>query len=399
MFSLKRDTMHLHNKTTLTVVFCLVLSLFLSASAFARPQSPQGQPQQSPTFQPTPLPSDIDTSDPALPVWMKPAAAPPAKNVGTPPPATTGSNVPANQRPPQQQQGNIGEVTKNDKGFLFHSLVQNVTLPVTVVDDRKHLVTDLAKGNFTVYEDGQPQEIIDFRREDIPVSIGILVDNSGSMREKRQKVSTAVLNLIKASNPGDEVFVVNFNDEPYLDQDFTNSLAAMHEALDRLDSRGGTALYDAVIASSDHLAKAAKRDKKVLLVVTDGEDNESRDSLEEAIRAVQDENGPTIYTIGILGTEGKQHRAKRALEALSLQTGGVAFFPKNLDEVDQISQQVAHDIRNQYTIVYKPSDPPAEGEFRAVKVVAHASGYRDLVVRTKSGYFAGQQRASAGTPK
>lgn len=400
MFSPKRDTMHLHNKTTLTVVFCLVLSLFLSGSAFARPQSAQGQQQQNQIFQPTPLPSDIDTSDPALPVWMRPAAPPPtSKNAGTPPSATTGSNVPPNQRPQQQQQGNIGQVTKNDKGFVFTSLVQNVTLPVTVVDDRKHLVTDLGKGNFTVYEDGQPQEIIDFRREDIPVSIGILVDNSGSMREKRQKVSTAVLNLIKASNPGDEVFVVNFNDEPYLDQDFTNSLAAMHEALDRLDSRGGTALYDAVIASSDHLAKASKRDKKVLLVVTDGEDNESRDSLEEAIRAVQDENGPTIYCIGILGTEGKQHRAKRALEALSLQTGGVAFFPKTLDEVDEISQAVARDIRNQYSITYKPSNPQTNGGYRQVRVVAHGSSHGDLVVRTKTGYFAGQQKTAATSNK
>src|SRR5579864_3789593 len=258
MFSPKRDTMHLHNKTTFTVVFCLGFSLFLGASALARPQVPQGQPQQNQTFQPTPLPSDIDPSDPALPVWMKPAAPASAnttKNAGTPSPAT---NVPPNQRPQQQAPGNVGQVTKSDRGFVFRSTVENVTLPVTVVDDKKHLVTDLKPANFIVYEDGQPQQIIDFRREDIPVSIGILVDNSGSMREKRQKVSTAVLNLIKASNPGDEVFVVNFNDEPYLDQDFTNNLGQMHEPRDRLDSRGGTALYDAVIASSDHLAKAAK---------------------------------------------------------------------------------------------------------------------------------------------
>lgn len=393
--------MHLHNKTTFTVVICLVFSLFLSVSAFARPQSPQGQPQQNQSVQPTPLPSDIDPSDPALPVWLKPATPPPAatnKNAGTPAP-TTGNNVPTNQPPGQQQQGNVGQVSKGAKGFTYTSLVQNVRLPVTVVDDRKHLVTDLGKNNFTVYEDGQPQEIVDFRREDIPVSIGILVDNSGSMREKREKVSTAVLNLIKASNPDDEVFVVNFNDEPYLDQDFTDNLGKMHEALDRLDSRGGTALYDAVIASSDHLAKAAKREKKILLVVTDGEDNESRDSLEEAIRAVQDENGPTIYSIGILGNEGKQHRAKRALEALSLQTGGVAFFPKNLDEVEAISQQVAHDIRNQYTITYKPSNPQANGGYRQVKVVAHGAGHGDLIVRTKTGYFAGQQKTAANGTK
>ena len=188
---------------------------------------------------------------------------------------------------------------------------------------------------------------------------------------------------------------MNFNDEPYLDQDFTGNVNLLREALDRLDSRGGTALYDAVFAASDHLAKMAQRGKKVLLVITDGEDNESRLSLEQAIRSVQDESGPVIYSIGILGSEGKQHRAKRALESLSLQTGGVAFFPKNLDEVDEVSQQVARDIRNQYTIVYKSSNPQINGGYRKVKVVARGSGYKDLQVRTKSGYFAGQQKTAA----
>jgi len=388
--------MHLHNKRVFTVLFCFLVFGLLAGSAFALPPTQQSQS----SVQPTPLPSDVDPSDPALPVWMRSATPPPSKNANATPPSTSNTNaasVPSktNVPPNQQPQGRVGEVIKGDRGYVMRTQVENVFLPVVVMDDKRHLVTDLNIRNFVVYEKGEPQSIINVTREDVPVSIGILVDNSGSMREKRQKVSAAVLNLIKASNPGDEVFIVNFNDEPYLDQDFTNNLSAMHEALDRLDSRGGTALYDAVIASSDHLAKAAKRDKKVLLVVTDGEDNESRDSLEQAIRAVQDENGPMIYTIGILGTEGKQHRAKRALEALSFQTGGVAFFPKNLDEVETISQQVARDIRNQYTIVYKPSDPPKPGEFRAIRVEAHASGYRDLQVRTKNGYFAGEQRASA----
>lgn len=382
--------MRLLNKPVFTVFFCLFCVL-LMGSALAQPQA---QPQQNQAVQPTPLPPDIDGNDPALPAWMRPAhPAAPSKTTSSA--STPGAKAPVNEDIVPGTPG--GTVTKQGDKFRFVSVVQNVTLPVTVVDDRRRLVTDLKPTNFTVYEDGQPQQIIDFRREDIPVSIGILVDNSGSMREKRQKVATAVLNLIKSSNPSDEVAIVNFNDEPYLDQDFTNNLAQMHEALDRLDSRGGTALYDAVIASSDHLAKAAKRDKKVLLVITDGEDNESTNSLEQAVRAVQDENGPIIYTIGILGHEGKERRAKRALEALSLQTGGVAFFPKDLGEVDEISQQIAHDIRNQYSITYKPSNPQANGGYRTVKVVAHASGYRDLVVRTKSGYFAGNQKATAAS--
>lgn len=386
-----------NNRPLLAVSFYFFLCLVLVGSTLARPQAQpaQGQ-QQNQTFQPSQLPSDIDPSDPALPVWMRPANAAPSPKTSS---STSKQPVPtANEDIVPTHPGQAGQVTKNDRGgFSYISVVQNVTLPVTVVDDRKRLVTDLRPANFTIYEDGQPQQIIDFRREDIPVSIGILVDNSGSMREKRQKVSTAVLNLIKSSNKDDEVAIVNFNDEPYLDQDFTNNLGAMHEALDRLDSRGGTALYDAVIASSDHLAKAAKRDKKVLLVITDGEDNESSNSLEQAVRAVQAENGPVIYTIGILGHEGKERRAKRALEALSLQTGGVAFFPKDLSEVDEISQQVARDIRNQYNITYKPSNPQTNGGYRTVKVVAHASGYRELEVRTKSGYYAGTQKKNTAS--
>jgi Ca-activated chloride channel homolog len=367
----------------------------------------QNQPQSgsAPTqVQPTPLPSDVDPSDPALPAWARPAA--PAKPTQ---PATAADSTPSASTPGkpgalppdlQKEGGVVGEVTKGEKGgFIYRQRVDEVTLHATVVDERHHIVTDLGQRDFTVYEDGQVQQIKDFRREDVPVSIGILVDNSGSMRTKRNAVTKAVVNLVQASNPRDEVFVVNFNDEPFLDQDFTNNVGLMKEALDRVDTRGGTALYDAVYAAADHLAKGAKLEKKVLLVVTDGEDNESRMSLEQAIRAVQNDNGPTIYTIGILGEEGKQRRAKRALESLSLQTGGVAFFPRNLEEVDDISRAVAKDIRNQYSITYKPTNPQSNGGYRTVKVVAHAPGYKDLQVRTRTGYFANEQPTRASTSR
>jgi Ca-activated chloride channel homolog len=380
--------MHLRNKTAVGLVFCSVLAaaLFLMAHA-VQGQDSQHQPQA------TPLPKDVDPTDPALPVWMRPAA-PVAKSTPAPNPSAT----PSQPQPTQPGRGDLGQVTKSGTGFSIRVRSDEVTLQATVLDQKRHLVTTLMQTNFSIYEDGLLQQITSFRREDIPVSIGIVVDNSGSMRSKRNAVTKAVINLVQASNPNDEVFVVNFNDESYLDQDFTNQIAMMREALDRVDSRGGTALYDAVIASSEHLTKGAQREKKVLVVVTDGEDNESRESLEQAIRAVQSDNGPTIYTIGILGGEGHEHRAKRALEALSLETGGVAFFPKNLEEVDEISRAVAHDIRNQYTITYKPSNPRVNGGYRAVKVVAHAPGYRDLQVRTRSGYFANDQKTASTAP-
>jgi Ca-activated chloride channel homolog len=385
----ERDIMRLRNKQVVGMVFFVLLG----ATPFWGMQGPTTQPQQNQQpVQATPIPTDIDPSDPALPVWAKPA--PGASTASKP---TTPANLPPKQQPGQPGQPSgpapeIGTVTRDNGGYVFRQQVNEVTLSATVVDARKHLVTNLSPTNFAVFEDNQPQTITSFKREDIPVSIGIVVDNSGSMRTKRAAVTKAVVNLIQASNPQDEVFVVNFNDDPYLDQDFTNKVEVLREALDRVDSRGGTALYDAVIASADHLAKGAKRQKKVLLVVTDGVDNESRESLEEAIRKVQDDNGPTIYTIGILGDEPGIKRAKRALQSLSDQTGGVAFFPKDLVEVDEISQEVARDIRNQYSITYKPTNPRSNGGYRKVKVEARAPGYKDLQVRTRDGYFADEKR-------
>jgi len=172
-----------------------------------------------------------------------------------------------------------------------------------VIDDKQHIITNLDKSAFTVFEDGKPQNIVSFRHEDIPVAMGIVIDNSGSMREKRNKVNQAALNLVRSSNPQDEVFVVNFNDEYYLDQDFTNDLLKLKEALEKIDARGGTALYEAVVASADHLKKNGRLDKKVLFVVTDGEDNASRENLEQAVKQLQEENGPVVYAIGVLGDE------------------------------------------------------------------------------------------------
>ncbi|MBZ5494303.1 MAG: VWA domain-containing protein [Acidobacteriia bacterium] len=378
--------MRLRNKKLFGIIFFVLLG----ATSFWGTQGPTTTPQQNQQrVQATPLPPDIDPSDPALPAWV-PKPAPTAAK-----PAATPTNVQPGLEPGPLPGTEVGAVTKNGDRYTFRSQVNEVTLSAVVLDARRHLVTNLAETNFAVYEDNQPQKITFFKRQDIPVSIGIVVDNSGSMRTKRAAVTKAVLNLIQASNPQDEVFVVNFNDDPYLDQDFTNKIPPLREALDRVDSRGGTALYDAVIASADHLAKGAKKEKKVLLVITDGVDNESRESLESAIRKVQDDNGPTIYTIGILGDEPGIKRAKRALQSLSDQTGGVAFFPKDLMEVDEISQEVARDIRNQYTLTYKPSNPRSNGGYRKVKVEARAPGYKDLQVRTRDGYFADEKRTAA----
>ena len=307
---------------------------------------------------------------------------------------TTPEATPAAAAAPQAQD----DTKVNDQGvFVFKKDVDEVLLHASVIDDKQHIVTTLDRGAFSVFEDGKPQNIISFHHEDIPVAMGIVIDNSGSMREKRNKVNQAALNLVRSSNPKDEVFIVNFNDEYYLDQDFTNDLLKLKEALEKIDSSGGTALFDAVVASADHLKRNARLEKKVLFVVTDGEDNASNGNLEQAIKQLQEENGPSVYAIGILGDEEHPKRARRALEIIAQRTGGIAFFPKTLNEVDEISKTVARDIRNQYTIGYKPTNPRGTGGFRTVRVEAKTKGRGKMIVRTKSGYYAGGRPAASAS--
>lgn len=269
--------------------------------------------------------------------------------------------------------------------------VSLVVLHTTVLDDRQRFADGLKEENFRVLEDKVEQKLSVFKREDVPVSMGLVIDNSGSMRDKRPRVNEAALTLVQASNPQDEAFVVNFNDDFYLDldKDFTNSIPELKEALERIDSRGSTALYDALIGSLDHLKKASK-DKRVLLVVTDGEDNTSHNSLEKTIRELQ-KTDTVVYTIGLLSEESKKNakRAKKALEQIALASGGLAYFPESVNDVHTICEQVAHDIRNQYTLAYYPTNTKRDGSFRTVQVeVIPPRGRGKLVARTRNGYYA-----------
>src|SRR5262245_24673202 len=216
--------------------------------------------------------------------------------------------------------------------------VSLVVLHTTVLDDRGKFVDGLKEENFRVFEDKAEQKLSVFKREDVPVSMGLVIDNSGSMRDKRPRVNEAAVTLVQSSNPQDEAFVVNFNDDYYLDldKDFTSSVPELKEALERIDSRGSTALYDAIIGSLDHLKKA-HRDKKVLLIVTDGEDNTSRNTLEKTVKEIQ-KTDTVIYTIGLLSEEkGRaKTRAKKALEDIAKASGGLAFFPENVADVHNI---------------------------------------------------------------
>ena len=289
------------------------------------------------------------------------------------------------QQKPPAKQGEDGSLAK------FTADVRLVVCNATVVDKAGHLITDLPRSAFTVLENGQPQEIRSFKREDVPVSLGLVIDNSGSMRDKRAKVAAASLALVKDSNKDDEVFVVNFNDEAFLDlphqKDFTNDITELEDALSRIDSRGGTAMRDAIRMSIDHLKEKGHRSKKVLVVVTDGDDNSSVISLENLVKASQ-QSEVLIYAVGLLSDEEKRAaaRAKRALIDLTTSTGGDSFFPKELAEVDRIAHEVAHDIRSQYTIQYAPSNQTMDGTYRKIQIQVNAPG--KPTVRTRSGYYA-----------
>ncbi|HEX3891103.1 MAG TPA: VWA domain-containing protein [Terracidiphilus sp.] len=297
--------------------------------------------------------------------------------------ATAGSNGTAASKP--------GEIQKDQKGvYTLHANVDEVLLNCSVIDEDGHTVDDLSQNDFRVWEDGVPQTVNSVVHQDTPVSMGILVDNSGSMRDKRSAVSTAALKLLKASNPRDTAFIVNFSEHAYLDQGFTSDLVSLNRGLSRNDAQGTTAMYDAVSASADELVKHAKERKQALLIITDGADNASRLTLAEAVRRVQNLGGPVVYTIGLLFDvdEREADQARNALESLSEETGGIAYFPRSVNDLDAIAAEVAHDIRNQYVIDYRSTKSASLGGYRAIRVEVKPVRRGKFTVRTKKGYFA-----------
>jgi Ca-activated chloride channel homolog len=278
-----------------------------------------------------------------------------------------------------------------DEPTVFRSDTRVVLCNTTVFDKNGHLVTDLPQEVFSITENGVAQRITSFRREDVPVSMGLIIDNSGSMRLKRAGVEAATLALVKDSNPEDEVFVVNFNDESFLDlpnrKDFTNDIREMEEALTRIDSRGGTAMRDAIRMSIDHLNEKAAREKKVLVVVTDGVDNESLIKQDPLVKVAQ-QSGILIYAVGLLEDEDRSDasKAKRELTELAEATGGEVYFPREVSDVDRIAHLVAHDIRSQYTIQYTPTNAAMDGTYRQIKITVNSPNR--LTARTRNGYYA-----------
>ncbi len=329
------------------------------------PATTTGNPQIPPAVDSDPVPSP----EPTLPAGSASASGG----------AGAGQSAPA------------GVVTERNGHYTLQTQAYEVRLNASVVDGSGRNIDNLPESAFHVYEDGTPQTILGFRHEDVPVSLGILIDSSGSMYDKRAAVDAASLDLVRLSNPQDEAFLVDFSSEAYIDQDFTNNIDKLQQGLSYIKSSGGTALYDAVIASADYLAKNSKRSKQVLLIVTDGDDNASSATLEQAIRRVQELDGPAVYCIGLLfGEDTSRSEARHSREVLgelSEQTGGEAYFPRSLKDVDGLAQEVAQDIRQQYSIDYRSTKSPSVGGYRQIHVEAKEKGFGKLQVRTRAGYF------------
>lgn len=278
-----------------------------------------------------------------------------------------------------------------DSDFTLSVNVNLVTLHVSVFDEKDRLIKDLKKEDFSVFEDKIQQELSLFKQEDVPVSLGLVIDNSGSMRTKRERVNKAAITFARTCKPQDEIFLINFNDQVYIDQEFTRNKDDLAEALDTIDTRGGTALHDALYLSLEHI-REGKEDKKALLLISDGEDRDSRYKFTSVLEFAR-ESPASIYVIGLFDKEGERSRAQKKaannLKELAEETGGKYFFSESADEVEALCTQVAHDIRNQYTLGYKPSNARRDGTWRAVNVKLNTTkGAKKLVARTKRGYYA-----------
>jgi Ca-activated chloride channel family protein len=296
------------------------------------------------------------------------------------PPAPVTAQAPDTAQPPDDQSG----------GFVFKKEVEEVILHAVVVDDQNRLITGLAGSSFKVFEDGKLQQVTSFRKERVPVALGILIDNSGSMLPKRAKVNEATLQLVDASQQEDQVFVVNFGEDAFLDQDYTSDVSKLRAALQRVETRGSTALYDALIGAVDHLEQTSPLQKKVLLVVTDGGDNASQATFQEVLRKLQSKNGPVLYAIALEQNDRPDDGHRQALRTLTEQTGGTAFFPSTLDEIQSIASSIARDIRSQYVIDYHSSNPQTPGVYHSIEVQA-LDGSTRLRVETRVGYYSGNQ--------
>lgn len=296
-----------------------------------------------------------------------------------------------------QRQGAVAEeqtpATGEDRIVVDTDLVQ---LDVTVIDQNNAPIFDLKKDDFQVFEDRIKQEIHTVSREEVPVSLGLVIDTSGSMRSKLQTVSDAARNLIRQMKNDDESFIAQFKAEPELVQDYTRDKRELEDAIDQLYTSGGTSLLDAIVATADYAHQKGTQRRKALIVITDGLEKNSSVKEKEVMEAMR-EDEVQVYMVGFIDEEDDQRslfgkspakKAKELLSRLAEDSGGRAFFPKDVSEMSAIAEQIARDLRTQYVISYYPTNADRDGKFRTVRVVVDSKDKRKLIPRTRQGYYA-----------
>jgi Ca-activated chloride channel homolog len=254
---------------------------------------------------------------------------------------------------------------QDDKLFKLNVNVDLTQVHVSVTDEKDRPIGNLRKENFRVFEDQTEQQLSVFKHEDIPVSLGLVIDNSRSMEPRKERLDAAALSFVRKSNPEDETFIVHFDDTARLDRDFTASIPLLEETLASVKPYGQTAIYDALILALDHM-KAAKNPKKAILLFTDGVDNSSKHTLTEAIDAAK-KTSVAVFTVGLLSQSGGQ-KAEDSLVRIAEAGGGRAYFPLTVDEARAHMERIARDLREQYTLGYIPSNPSRAGSWRSVRV-------------------------------
>jgi VWFA-related protein len=261
-----------------------------------------------------------------------------------------------------------------------------VVVHATVKNARGELVTDLDRAAFTVYENGRRQPITLFRRDDVPVSLGLVIDNSGSMRSLRADVEKAALAFVRASNPSDDVFVLNFADKARIDVPSTRDLRVLEAGIARVDSIGGTAMRDAVLMAEGYLRQHASHDRRVLLVITDGNDNASTASIDQ-LRKTVGQSETAVFAVGLF-RDGSPlaGRGRDELDHMTELTGGIAYYPPAFDQIDSVVLEIARQIRNEYTLAYAPVNQTFDGTYRAIRLKVEGPGGPS--VRTRPGYWA-----------
>jgi VWFA-related protein len=254
---------------------------------------------------------------------------------------------------------------QSETPFKLNVDVDMVELSVTVTDDRERPIGGLEKENFVVLEDRVEQPIAVFRHEDIPLSLGLVIDNSRSMEPRKQRLDAAASAFVKHSNPEDETFIVHFDSDARLTRGFSRDARSLDRALAAVQPFGETAIYDALVVALNEMEKAKYR-KRAMLLITDGVDNASRATLEQTVELVK-RRGVPVYIVGLLSASGGV-QSETSLIRIAEGSGGHAYFPGSVDEARAIIERMARDLRDQYTIGYIPTNPKRDGAWRSVRI-------------------------------